>query len=38
MKFQAAAHRAGWCVLDGNLFALFGDFVDAVADVGDVEF
>jgi len=37
MKFQAAAHRAGRCVLDGNLFALFGDFVDAVADVSDVD-
>src|SRR5882762_5368732 len=37
MKFQAAAHGARWRVLDGNLFALFGDFVDAVADVGDIE-
>src|ERR1700687_5783836 len=38
MELEAAADGAGGGVLNGDFFALFGDLVDAVADVGDVEF
>src|SRR4051812_18738596 len=38
MKFQRSSHCSRWGVLEGNLFALFGDLVDAVGDVCDVEF
>src|SRR5689334_8464600 len=37
MQFQAAAHGAGGRVLNGDLLRLFGDLIDAVAYVRDVE-
>src|SRR3954462_7216583 len=38
MKFQRSPYCSRWGVLDGNLFALFGDLVNAIGNVCDVEF
>src|SRR5207302_895763 len=38
MKLQTSANGARRGVLEGYLFALFGDLVDAVGDVGHIEF
>src|SRR5581483_11102283 len=37
MEFQASAHRTRRRILDRNLLTLFGDLVNAVGDICDVE-